>query len=88
MLTLQTSFKPLLLKGKGVKSVVEVTVNSKEENHRLNMELELQSLYGLHVHSCTHWLKPLDSPPPNSHLGLFTRALMVSQDRRHLFVTP
>ncbi len=22
--------------------------------HRLNMELDLQSLFGLHVHSCTH----------------------------------
>jgi hypothetical protein len=26
--------------------------------HRLNMELDLQSLFGLHVHSCTHWLRP------------------------------
>jgi hypothetical protein len=34
MFTLQTRFQPLLLKGAGgeVKSVVEVTVNSKEEN--------------------------------------------------------
>jgi hypothetical protein len=24
--------------------------------HRLNMELDLQSLFGLHVHSCSHWL--------------------------------
>jgi hypothetical protein len=23
--------------------------------HRLNMQLDLQSLYRLHVHSCTHW---------------------------------
>ncbi len=23
--------------------------------HRLNIELELQSLFGLHVQSCTHW---------------------------------
>ncbi len=29
--------------------------------HRLNMELDLQSLFELHVHSCTHWLNP---PPP------------------------
>ncbi len=29
--------------------------------HRLNMELDLQSLFGLHVHSCTHWLR---QPPP------------------------
>jgi hypothetical protein len=26
--------------------------------HRLNMELDLQSLFGLLVHSCTHWLRP------------------------------
>ncbi len=56
--------------------------------HRLNMELDLQSLFGLHVHSFTHWLSPRDPPPPPPHLGLYTRALLVSQDRRHLFVTP
>ncbi len=41
------------------------------------------------MHSCTHWLRPrlpLTLPP---HLGSYTRALLVSQDRRrHLFVTP
>jgi hypothetical protein len=56
-------------------------------HHRLNMELDLQSLFGLHVHSCTHWLKPRNSPLP-PHFGSFTRALLVSQDRRHIFVTP
>jgi hypothetical protein len=25
--------------------------------HRLNMELDLQSLFGLHVYICTHWLR-------------------------------
>jgi hypothetical protein len=30
--------------------------------HRLNMELDLQSLCGLHVHSCTTWLKPCTPP--------------------------
>jgi hypothetical protein len=33
-------------------------------NLRLNMELGLQSLFGLHVHSCTFWLKPRNPPPP------------------------
>jgi hypothetical protein len=46
------------------------------------MELEIQSLFELHVHSCTHWLRPRNPP----HLGSYTRALLVSQDRRHLFV--
>ncbi len=39
------------------------------------------------VSSCTHWLRPRNSRPP-PHLGSYTRALLVSQDRRHLFVTP
>jgi hypothetical protein len=33
-------------------------------NHWLNMELYLQSLFGLRVHSCTHWLRPRNPPPP------------------------
>ncbi len=54
------------------------------------MELDLQSLFGLHVHSCcTHWLRPRpQSPNPPQHSGLYKRAIQVSQDRRHLFVTP
>ncbi len=28
------------------------------------MQLDLQSLFGLHVHSCTHWLRPRNPPPP------------------------
>ncbi len=31
---------------------------------RANMELDLQSLFGLHVHSCTHRLRPPNPPPP------------------------
>jgi hypothetical protein len=54
--------------------------------HILNMELDLQSSSGLHVHSCTHWLRPRISLPP-PHLGSYTWALLVSQDRRHHFVT-
>jgi hypothetical protein len=30
----------------------------------LNMVLDFQSLFGLHVHSCTHWLRPQTPPPP------------------------
>ncbi len=56
-------------------------------HHRLNMELDLKSLFGLHVLSCTHWLRPRNSPLYTPHLGSYTRDL-VSQDGRHLFVTP
>jgi hypothetical protein len=58
----------------------------KTSEHWLNMELDLQSLFGLCVNSCTHWLRPCNPPPP--HLGSYTGALLVSHDRRHLFVTP
>ncbi len=37
------------------------------------------------VYSCTQTRPP---PPPPPHLGSYTRALLVSQNRRHLFVTP
>ncbi len=33
-------------------------------NHRLNRQLNLQSLLGLHVHSCTHWMSSRNPPPP------------------------
>ncbi len=32
-------------------------------NHRLNMELDLQCLIGLRVHSCTQWLRTPQPPP-------------------------
>ncbi len=37
-------------------------------DHRLNMELNRQSLFGLHLHSWTHWLRLRNrnpSPPPS-----------------------
>jgi hypothetical protein len=49
---------------------------NKGKTHRLNMELDLQSLFGLQVHSCAHWLRLLN-PPPAPHLGSYTRALLV-----------
>jgi hypothetical protein len=33
------------------------------DKHRLNMELVLLSLFGLNVHSSTHWLRPRNPPP-------------------------
>ncbi len=54
-------------------------------DHKLNMELDLQSLFGL---LCTAVLIGRDpATPPLPPLGSYTRALLVSQDRRHLFVT-
>ncbi len=44
-----------------------------------------ESLFRLHAHICTLWLRPRHPPPP-PHLGSYTRALLVSKDRRHLFV--
>ncbi len=40
-------------------------------NRRLIIELDLQRLFGLHVYSCTHWLRTRNSPHP-PHLGLYT----------------
>jgi hypothetical protein len=39
------------------------------------------------VYSCTHWLRSRNPPPP-PHFGSYAMALLVSQDRRHLSVTP
>jgi hypothetical protein len=53
--------------------------------HRLTLELDLQSLFGLQVYSCSYWLRPR-SPLA---FGLISEvSLLVSQDRRHHFVTP
>jgi hypothetical protein len=45
------------------------------------MELDLQSIFGLVF---THWPRPRHSPL-SPLLGSYTRALLVSKDRRHLF---
>jgi len=49
--------------------------------------VDLQNLFGL---LCTAALIGWDPATPSlpPHLGLYTRALLVSQDRRHLFITP
>jgi hypothetical protein len=39
------------------------------------------------VYSFSHWVRPRNSPL-SPRLGSNTSALLVSQDRRHLFVTP
>ncbi len=53
------------------------------------MELDLQSLFGLHVRRYTYLLRTRIPPPPFSlHLGSYMRTLLISQDRRHLYVAP
>ncbi len=53
----------------------------KKLDHRLHMELDLQSLFGSMciVHSSTHWLRPHNSPPP-PRIRLVYDSLLVSQD--------
>ncbi len=45
----------------------------------IGMELHVQGLFGLRVHSC-------NCPPFLPHLGSYTRALLVSKDRLENFV--
>ncbi len=66
-----------------------ITFSFYWHSHSLNMEVDLQSYWGSmsrDVHSCTHWLRPRNSPPP-PHLDSYYEGLLVSKDRRHLFVT-
>jgi hypothetical protein len=54
----------------------------------LNMELRsLQSFFGFCVQLYSLAETPA-TPPLPQHLGSYTRALLVSQDRQHLFGTP
>jgi hypothetical protein len=59
--------------------------------HRLNMEVDLQSLFGLHVRTQLYSLALTPQPPPPPPLiwahirGRYWS--LVSQDRRHLFVS-
>jgi hypothetical protein len=65
-----------------------ISKSSRENSgYRLNMELDLLSLLEL---LCTAVLigRDLATLPLPPHLGSNTRALLVSQDRRHLFVNP
>jgi hypothetical protein len=50
--------------------------------HKLNMELDLQSLFGL---LCTAILRPRISPPPPV-FGLIYEGAIGQPDRRHIFV--
>ncbi len=61
------------------------------KTHRLNMEIDLQSIFGLHVTWCAQLFSLAETPqlPPSPCIWTrITRALLVSKDWRHLFVTP
>jgi hypothetical protein len=51
---------------------INAKTHAKDSNHRLNMELDIQSLFGLHVDSCTHWLRPRN-PTPTLHIWVHIR---------------
>ncbi len=55
--------------------------------HRLNMEVDIQSLFGLYVTWCVQLYSLAETPQPPPIGTRITRALLVSKDRRHLFVT-
>ncbi len=56
-------------------------------NHRFNMVLDLQSLFGFLCTAVLMGWDPATPLPPPPQLGSYTRALLVSQDRRHLIVS-
>ncbi len=59
--------------------------------HRLNMEVDLQSLFGLHATWCAqlYSLAEISQLPPSPRIWTrITRASLVRKYRRHLFVTP
>ncbi len=51
------------------------------DNCHTRSSLLIKGLFGLHLHSCTHWLRRATPPPP--HLGSYTRSLLVRQVSRH-----
>ncbi len=70
---------------------IRLNLHFIQSMHRLNLEVDLQSLFGLHVTWCAQLHSLTDTPqlplPPALGLqDLYT--ILVSRDRRHLFVTP
>jgi hypothetical protein len=47
--------------------------SNKGHEHRLNMELDLQSLFSLYKHSCTHWLGPHNPSAPSRRMWAHIR---------------
>jgi hypothetical protein len=55
--------------------------------HRLNMELDLQSLFGLHVLIYTHWLRPRN-PHPSPRIWAHIRGRYWSDKKDDIFFDP
>ncbi len=56
--------------------------------HRLTMELDHQSLFGLRVHNCPHWLRLRNSPPPPAFGLINEGAIGQPRKRTSLCITP
>ncbi len=72
---------------RGTCSYPSIPQDEDRYTHRLNMGLDLQSLYGHHVHSCTHWLRPRNrNPPPRiwAHIRIYEGA--IGQPRKTLLL--
>jgi hypothetical protein len=70
---------------------INITKIRQVESHRLNIEVDIQSLFRLHVTWCAQLYSMAETPqlPPSPRIWTRnTRPLLVSKDRRHLFVTP
>jgi hypothetical protein len=52
------------------------------------MELDLQSLFAPHLHSCTHWLRHRNPPPPLFGLIYEGAIGQPRQTTSHLFLAP
>jgi hypothetical protein len=50
---------PVAQKGVGEGGVTPPPIFLEGTTNRLNMQLDLKSLFGLNVHSCTHWRRKL-----------------------------
>ena len=60
----------------------------KARGHRVKYGVRSPKVIWAPVYSCTHWLRT-SQPSPSPHVWAhILRAILVRQDRRHLFATP
>jgi hypothetical protein len=88
-----SNYKPKTSTSSELKKSVETKYPKPYQDclvHRLNMELDLQSLFHIWApaYSCTHWLRPRNSPLPRiwAHIrGRYRIGLEVRLPYRYLF---